>query len=279
MNESVRLSRNFHQTFIPERQYLHAMMRFAASHQSGDYLEIAEATGIPTGQFSGKVPAILNYCRGMGLLRLGGNLRTKKKSPLLTPFGRIVFLEDPHLKEELTQWIAHFNLCSIISGAEIWYYTFFAGFEKLGINFSRIELGKYLSSIFAVNSQKIIGPLVRMYEDEAAFKLCGALSEVSQVITRNTAPIIDDFGFAYGAWIIQLIADHFTEKEQITITELNDKAGWRSIPGWNVEQGQQVLALLERKGVLYVDRQMAPWIVQPRLSTEEVWGKIYDDLI
>ena len=55
-----RLPRNFHKTFKPERQYIHAMLRFAASGQEGDYQSIAAATGIPTGVSSGKVPAILD---------------------------------------------------------------------------------------------------------------------------------------------------------------------------------------------------------------------------
>ena len=42
------------------------MLRFAAAGKSGDYREIASETGIPMGNSSGKVPAIIDYCRGMG---------------------------------------------------------------------------------------------------------------------------------------------------------------------------------------------------------------------
>lgn len=92
-----RLPRNFHKTFKPERQYINAMLRYAASGQQGNYQEIAAATGIPTGVSSGKVPAILDYCRGMGLVRLVGAERSSVKKPDLTSFGRIVLLEDPYL--------------------------------------------------------------------------------------------------------------------------------------------------------------------------------------
>jgi len=68
-----RLPRNFHKTFKPERQYITAMLRFAASGQEGNCQFIAASTGIPTGSSSGKVPAILDYCRGMGLIRLIGH--------------------------------------------------------------------------------------------------------------------------------------------------------------------------------------------------------------
>ena len=77
--QNSRLSRNFHRTFKPERQYITSMLRFAASGAEGDAQAIAAATGIPTGASTGKVPAILDYCRGMGLVRLGGPDRSAVK--------------------------------------------------------------------------------------------------------------------------------------------------------------------------------------------------------
>ena len=112
-----RLPRNFHRSFKPERQYITAMLRFAASGKEGDYQSIAAATGIPTGSSSGKVPAILDYCRGMGLIRLIGQERSAIKKPDLTPLGRIILFEDPYLKTNISQWIAHFNLCSPNDGS------------------------------------------------------------------------------------------------------------------------------------------------------------------
>lgn len=125
MSKPSRLPRNFHKSFKPERQYINALLRFAAAGKSGSYQEIASETGIPMGVSSGKVPAIIDYCRGMGLIRLTGSNRTSIKKPDLTPFGRIVLLEDPFLKLNITQWVAHLNLCSPLCGAEVWYQTFF----------------------------------------------------------------------------------------------------------------------------------------------------------
>jgi hypothetical protein len=127
-SEHYRLPRNFHKTFIPERQYINAMLRFAASGGIGDYQDIASKTGIPMGNSSGKVPSILDYCKGMGLVKLNNRYKKGIKKPELTSFGRTVLLNDPFLKERVTQWIAHLNLCSPIFGADVWYYTFFKGF-------------------------------------------------------------------------------------------------------------------------------------------------------
>ncbi len=278
-DKQMRLPRNFHKTFIPERQYIHAMLRFAASGREGNYQEIASATGIPMGKSSGKVPAILDYCRGMGLIRLIGNGRSAVKRLELTPLGRIVFLEDPHLKERTTQWIAHFNLCSVLTGAETWYQIFFVGSQALGMRFHRSHLEEYLSLVYNCNSKGVIGPVIRMYEDDAAFRACGVLSEEMDSIVRRPAPINAECGFAYGAWILQLIADHFPRANQITLAELDHKAGWKTIPGWNIDESHRAIDLVERKGIVAVDRQMNPWIIRPRLSAEETWGRMYDDLI
>jgi hypothetical protein len=277
--EHSRLPRNFHKTFKPERQYINAMLRYAASGEEGDYQAIAAATGIPTGVSSGKVPAILDYCRGMGLIRLTGPDRSSIKKPDLTPFGRIVLLEDPYLKTSVSQWIAHFNLCGPLTGADVWYQTFFSGTQAIGMNFSKAKLEAHLSVIYGVEKIGLIGPLVGTYEDDAAFKVCGVLSETGGTIVRRPAPIADEFGLGYGAWILQLVGDHFPKRRQISITDLDAIAGWRTIPGWDVSSLQQALGLVERKGLIEVDRHMEPWLLIPKAGPDEIWRRIYDDML
>ncbi len=229
-----RLPRNFHKTFKPERQYLNAMLRFAASGREGDYQEIASATRIPTGTSTGKVPAILDYCKGMGLIRLVGAERSSVKKPELTPFGRVVLLEDPFLKLGISQWIAHFNLCSPITGADVWHQTIFAGSQSLGMSFERTKLEFHLSLVYGVEKSGLIGPLIGAYEDEAAFKICGALTETAGTIQRKMAPVTEEMALGYGAWILQLMGTHFPKLRQIPITDLDATGGWRTIPGWDI---------------------------------------------
>lgn len=275
--ENRRLPRNFHKTFKPERQYINAMLRFAAAGQSGDSQTIAATTGIPTGASSGKVPAILDYCRAMGLIRLIGSERSAVKQPELTSFGRIILLEDPFLKSSITQWIAHFNMCCPLTGADVWHETFYA--SALGNTFRREALESHLSVIYGTCKGGIIGPLVGMYEDEASFKICGALFEADGVIKRRTAPIADELGRGYGAWILKMIADHFPKQQQVSITDLDNVAGLRTIPNWSASSLITVLDLLERKALLIVDRHMQPWLIQPNQTIDEAWRNIYKDMI
>ncbi|MEI7902370.1 MAG: hypothetical protein WCK89_19135 [bacterium] len=274
-----RLPRNFHKTFKPERQYINAMLRYVASGQAGDAQAIAAATGIPTGASSGKVPAIMDYCRGMGLIRLVGPERSSVKRFDLTPFGRIVLLEDQYLKTSVSQWIAHLNLCAPLTGADVWYHTFFAGTQGLGMTFPRGKLEEHLSVVYGIEKSGLIGPLVGTYEDEAAFKVCGALTEADGTIVRKPAPIADEFGLGYGAWMLQLMGDHFPKRRQISITDLDATAGWRTIPGWDVSSLQRALEFVERKGLIEVDRHMEPWLLIPKAGPDETWRRIYDDML
>jgi hypothetical protein len=277
--ENSRLSRNFHRTFKPERLYLNAMLRFASAGKSGDFQSIAASTGIPTGESTGKVPAILEYCQGMGLLRLENSDRTAVKKPVLTDFGRMVLIEDPFLKTGITQWLAHLNLCSPITGADVWYYVFFKGLHQLGLAFERSKLDSYLKVVYGTDKSGLIGPLVGMYGDEACFTGCGVLVESGSEIRRRAAPTAEEYGIAYSAWLLQLMADHFHGRNQITVTELENEAGWRSIPGWDVGAHQRILALVERKGLVEIDRQMDPWLVKAKCSCSSAWKKIYSEVI
>ena len=273
------LPRNFHLTFKPERQYIRELLRFAAAGESGDYQYISKYTGIPMGESSGKVPAIFDYCRGMGLIKYYIQQRSKIKTPELTDFGRTVFRDDPFLKLEVTQWIAHFNLCNPITGAEIWNYTFQRILKNLGNKIQREELDHQLNLILGINNKNSIGPMVGMYEDQAAFFNCGVLSEKDGYILRKIAPIKDELVRGYGAWISQLIMDNFPDNLQVTINELEVKSGWRSISGWTNPNSLRILELIEKKGIVRIDRQMSPWIIQANATIDQNWKNIYLDYI
>jgi len=277
---SYRLQRNFHKTFKPERQYINSMLRFAAAGRTGDFHTIASSTRIPMGTSSGKVPAILDYCKCMGLIRVPINsVHTAIKKPELTNFGRAVLFEDPFLKCGISQWIAHFNMCSPLYGADVWYQTFFIGAPVFGRKFGRNQLESHLSLVYGIRKNSLIGPLISMYEDEASLKTCGVLSEIEGMIVRREAPIMDEFIRGIGAWLLQLIADHFPKQQQVPISVLDKVAGCRTIPGWTVPIFLTVLELLERKDLIMVDRHMNPWLIQPKKEIDEAWRSIYLDII
>jgi hypothetical protein len=277
--EHERLARNFHQTFIPERKYLNAILVFAASNKKGTCQKIAMDTGIPMGQSSGKVKAILGYSIGMGLLKLNNKSSSSIKEPILTDLGRIVLLEDPFLKERITQWLVHLNLSNPKAGADIWFQVFCNGANYLGTSFSRKELQQYLSNIYQSRSARLIGPLITTYKDKAALDKCGALVESNRMIRKISAPIEEEFASAYGYWLLKIIQDFFPTNLQITLDDLDSYAGFKRIPNWNYDDIRVVLNIIERKGLVVVDRHMNPWIIEPKYDYKNVSKKIYEGLI
>jgi len=231
------------------------------------------------GRSTGKVPAILDYCRGMGLVQLARRERSGQRRPELTPFGRTVWHEDPLLREEVTQWVAHLNLCNRFRGADVWFHTFCGGSRVLGMSFLREQLESHLSLVFATQGGRLIGPLVRMYEDDAAFGTCGALTEANGPIERVPAPLRDELGLAYGAWVLQLLSDLFPEARQVSVPEFDQLSNCLLAAGWGVLQVEEALRLLERKGAVAVDRHMEPWLLRPMKESSAAWSAIYDDLM
>jgi len=174
-----RLAKNFHRTFIPERQYLGAIIKYAADSGSYDIEAIADSTGIPTGKSSGKAMPTADYAVGMGLARLQsvGTGKEKRFDLILTNFGRAAYLGDRFLQEEMTQWLAHFHLCNQYKGAELWYQLFWNGSRTFGNTFGYEDFIRWLTTETRANDiGKALSPTLRMYAEPASFAVCGALS-------------------------------------------------------------------------------------------------------
>jgi hypothetical protein len=276
--ETVRLPVNFHQTFIPERIYLSSLLRLAARGGEGTYKEISAETGIPVGQYSGKVPAILNYCSGMGLIQVEKGTAPGQKRPVLTPFGRSVLLEDANLSEPLSQWLAHLHLCRENGGAEIWHLTFGRSSDVLGMTFSENDLEEYLASICGRKNRSLIGPLVGTYEESAALKGAGAIVRGEQGLTRTPAPLLRGFQNGYGVLLLSLWEFYFPNAGQVTLSDFESGTYFRRICGWSDEQCTMVLAMLQERGVVDIDKQMRPWVLTRRSESGSLWRMLYEDL-
>jgi len=274
-----RLPLSFHRTFVPERRYITALLDFAANEGAGTVQDISAQTGIPTGKSSGKVPAILDYCYAMGLLGRGSYARGSEKAPRLTPFGRVVWLEDRHLAEGVTQWLAHFHMCRPDVGADAWHHVFAIGRGALGLEFTAEEFEAYLANIYGPKNRSLAGPMVRMYEEPAAFRAAGVLRSGPHGIERRVAPVLEEFGNGYTAWLLKLLETHFPDERQTTVDDLNAASHWQSIAGWSPRQADLVLSMAQAKEAVDVDRQMRPWVISRRGLSENCWHRLYEDLV
>jgi hypothetical protein len=272
------LSINFHQTFIPERRYIAALLQYAALGGSGSITDLAEQTGIPMGKSSGKATAMLCYAEGMGLVEQAGSGR--EISPELTPFGRIVYTEDKFMGEEIVQWLAHMNLCSRHIGAQAWRAVFAEGRNVLGIRFSTDELETYLVGRFGPvgKSRTRTGPLLGTYLEDAALARASVLVKDGHTFVRRKAPLIDNYRFAYSAYLLSLLERHFPGENQVTVTDFSRETLWFDMCLWNQGDVEHLLATIEQTGLIAVDRQMQPWIIEKRADAEQVWPLIFSEL-
>lgn len=268
------LSLNFHRTFIPERRLIAALLEYAALGKQGTLQEISHDTDIPMGEYTGKMPAILEYCQGMGLIKVLGK---KRKEPVLTPFGTAVYLHDKYLGEELTQWLVHMNLCRKDIGAKAWYEVFAKGRSILGARFSIEELEKYLVTIFGAGKNRI-GPLVSTYTDQAALGMAKVLALSSDMINRHKAPVLSSWAVPYSAFILELLEHFFPGESQVTLNDFSRETLFFDVCLWHEADIEQILSYIEIEGLVTVDRQIRPWLIEKKADSSEIWPRIYDGL-
>lgn len=281
--KATRLAKNFHLTFIPEKQYLGAILKYAANSGRYDLQAIADETGIPTGKSSGKAIPSADYAVGMGLARLQqfGEKRDKQFNVVLTNFGRAVYLGDRFLQEELTQWLAHMYLCNKFQGAELWYQLFWNGSATFGHEFLYEEFLKWVTTEIGANdAAKALSPTFRMYGEAASFAICGAVRLEGSCVVRKKAPIDPTYAFGYAAWLCDLLEQSgMSTEDQLTVDDIEDVCGFRSITGWSLAESQEVLSIIEDKGLISIDRHMQPWIVCFNMGSAQLWTRLYEEFI
>ena len=276
-----RLAKNFHRTFIPERQYLGELLKYAADGGEYEIQKIADATGIPTGASSGKSIPTADYCRGMGLVSLV-TPTAKEANPTLalTPFGRAVFLEDKFFKESFTQWLAHFHLCNEWRGADTWFFLFCESAPVFGNRAATDDVMKWISPLIGgKDPETAVSPTIRMYADEASFADCGAIARENGDLVRTSAPVRPEYAIGYAAWLAECMELAGRGNGQVSVDELEAQAGFRRISGWSQSEAQDALDLLERKRLVEVDRHMRPWLVRFLQPSSTLWNRLFEDFL
>lgn len=272
-----RIGLSFHQSFVPERKYLSSLMKFAAQPKEADTDNIAEETGIPTGESSGKVEPTINYGKGMGLLDVSRG-EVKKWHLQLTPLGKIIRVEDQYISEGFTQWILHLLLCRRNGGAEAWHAVFGDSELELGSSFTEESLETFLINKYG-NRSKIVGPLVRMYSSEASFIKCRALVEAGSSLKRESAPCVKTHFPGYFFIFSALWDDLFRGEQQIAYDAFERKTHFFATMNWSNSQINSFLDQLSDDGFAKIDRQTGSAIILRLCSTDAALKNSYSYLL
>lgn len=272
-----RLSLSFHQTFVPERRYLSSLLKYIAVPKEVSLEEVADATGIPTGESSGKAEPTLNYAKGMGLLeRSRGEVSRWRLQ--ISPLGRNILEEDPFMSEGFTQWLLHLQLCRRRGGAEAWYTVFAEGDLALGRNFTDEELKEFLVVRYGKRSN-IVGPLVRMYSSEASFAACGALTAEDGFVQRIPAPFKSTHFPGYGYLFFSLWDAIFHGVQQVCLEELERETRFFAAAGWDQPQINCFVDHLADERLLKVDRQTGNALLLRTCDTDHLLKNLYTNLL
>jgi hypothetical protein len=271
----VRLPLTFHETFLPERQYIRQILAFAKEDGAGDKFAISQETGIPTGKDSGKVIPTLLYATAMGLIA-GAKPSNGAYAPKLTAFGEIVENADRGLDEPFTQWLSHLNLCRYDGGAELWFQVFAQGFSSLGSTFSEAELDTFTQQH---NKKEVkLSPLVGMYTEPGSFAKSKLLTRDGATFRRQPPPIASYYARGYAYLLISLFDYHFPNEAQVTVGDFERKTLFFAAAGWNEPQRQALLDVVAQIGGIRVERQLGEAVITKLTAAEDHLAGLYDQL-
>lgn len=259
-------------TFFCERQSISKLLDLAAKTFVGSIQEISDITGIPTGKSSGKVKPHIDYSAGMGLIDYQLNRNIYHLT--LTSFGTVVHKCDPFLDEPITQWLAHANLCDPVDGASTW-TTIFTDWTT---NDSRGA--DMIASIANIPKNKL-RPLLQMYERKESLGKIGVLRKDGRDFRRVQATISHEWNRGFGAMILTLLERHFhsEDRRQITIPEFIQVTKLPHRFHWQIEDFYRVIQSLTSLGFVKFSNLVDPPVIQGLVSSEQIWGTIYDDIV
>lgn len=283
MNEIVKRSLDFHQTFKPERNCLNSLLIDIEDCCGKDVQEISRITGIPMGKSSGKVVPTIYYLEYMGLIKT--NIENRKYEIVYTNVGKTVVDEDPGLMENLTLLLMHCMMLRKRSGAALWNYIICNLFPKYHGKISTANLTKELELHFKKNVN--LAPFNGSYN--GLFEMLNLVNMVGDEYVMTSHMYCPEFIFLY-AFILYEYWDEWVEsfcreeidnlkisKTEITSIQL-ESIGFRHPFGWDEQEEYHVLEVLNDKKIITLNRQMTPFSIRRVYSKEELVERLYSEL-
>lgn len=285
---------NFPQTFLLDRRLLSQLLRFAAANGRGDKQEIGAATGIPTGQSTGKVEPMIHYAHGMGLIsatRAGGRWQLAA-----TSLGQQVLSEDGFFSEPLTLWLLHLMLCRRASlevpaagVADVWFALFAEGRFSLGAQFSEADFHRLLVQRYGEKGYlKGLSTLVpRMYAERASFGEAGILVSTSPSSANDgetafgwaAAPQDQGLFPAYALYLWLIWDELFAADRQLAFDDLVRETRLLRLLGWESAQAAPWLDWMVSRGLLQLDRYTGAPVLMRLVETKTLVADLYSELV
>ncbi len=269
---------NFHETFQPEMTYIARVLELAVDEFEGDKYRISEIAGIPTGEKKGKVEPHIKYANYMGLVDFTCTRGVYSLST--TKLGEEVWRQDRYMHEELTLWLLHYCITRQELGAPQWNYLVKKIHEGFNNEVSTSHITNLIQKDFGVSNSdagKAVSVMKSSYTIGAFSNIMFLEWEDKLRFKEKTEDVQYQYLYAYAllnAWECQ-----FSEKKEITLTEIADILCFGRIFGFNDEELDSVLSTLADSGVISINRQLYPITVIRTASSEEMVKNLYSTLM
>ncbi len=264
---------SFHQSFLPERRHLAALLSAASQGFAGTVDAISERTGIPTGKSSGKVVPHLKYAQAMGLLNsTSADLGIYELQP--TILGHIVNVEDPVLNEPFTQLILHLMLSRPHGGSSLWHILFGRSRITLGRQFSQEAATAFLTLELG-NSTSIPGPLFSTYRENSSLARTAMLTVEKNMITRGSLPPLAEYFWGYAYCWLRSWEQVAPNEQQLSSTQVEALTTFEELTGWPSQKMEEFVSWAIDQQVLRVDRQTGVPLYMKTASSADIASKIY----
>lgn len=285
--------------FRPERILLAKLLAFAEQSGSGTKRDISEATGIPTGDKTGKVEPMIEYALGMGLITAD----EEKKGVFqlgLSSIGRVIFNEDRFLNETHTLWLLHLMLCRprgdfpLLGVVDPWFALFADSVFRLGQCFQRQGFTELLSERYPEKKSKksqdsesdyinsVARVVINSYLENNSFGSIAVLKQRADdtaYVERCSAPTDKSYFPIYTAYLYLLWDDLFAGENQIALDRLAEESRCFAVMGWGDTAIYRWLEWMVDERLIQLDRYTGAAMLLRLSSTQHVVGRLYSELI
>jgi hypothetical protein len=239
--------------------------------------QISEATGIPTGESSGKVEPHILYGAYMNLLILnktGNKYRLEK-----TDIGEIIHKEDPSIIEEISLFLCHYYLTSVNYGADMWCFIVRNILSKYNNRASESVIMEELKNRYKKSNIKLT-PFIKSYEESfsrlSVIKIDDNQNQNSdRTLILSPAKYQNDCLFLYAYTLLDEWEKSFGARSEVVISDISNILKWGKAFGWDPITEFNVLEKIAEKGIIKINKQLSPATVVKISDSISIRSKIY----
>jgi len=263
----MKFALNFHQTFKPERTHISSLISFQKLSATKE--EISHKYAIPTGKTSGKVEVNLKYAQAASLLtyqRDKGNYNICRSY-----IGDFLYDNDEYLEDDLSQMLIHYMFCKKNSPLILW-SLLFNDFHKSYKSFNRENFQQFVEK--RLDSKINLSPLLGTYIGENPLIDIKLLKQDgNNKFTFGKINMINQYVYWFAFFMLDFLTEIDNSRLDFTFSEIQ-YSGFPEIFGWNSSDMKNLLHLIEKIGVVSLNKQFDNYHIYLNKNPKEILANL-----